>query len=71
MARVDLAYAESKVAVEYDGAAHARQMGHDRRRLNKIVIADWRIIHATSERLRDDFGSLVAEIRAAIQLSSS
>jgi hypothetical protein len=71
VARVDLAYAESKVAVEYDGAGHARQMSHDRRRLNKIVIADWRIIHATSERLRDDFDGLVAEIRAAIQISSS
>jgi hypothetical protein len=69
VARVDLAYAESKVAVEYDGVWHvgsADQMDHDRQRLNRIAIAKWTVVHATSRRLRDDFDGLVAEIRQAL-----
>ena len=69
VARVDLAYAKSRVAVEYDGVWHvgsADQMDHDRQRLNRIAIAKWTVVHATSKRLHDDFDGLVAEIRKAL-----
>jgi very-short-patch-repair endonuclease len=66
VARVDMAWVEKKVAAEYDGAWHARQLDRDRRRLNAITLAKWDVVHATSERLRDDFDGLVAEIRKAL-----
>ena len=69
VARVDMAWAEKRVAVEYDGVWHvgsADQMDHDRERLNRIALAKWTVVHVTSRRLRDDFDGLVAEIRKAL-----
>ena len=68
IARVDLAWPELKIAIEYDGLAHvgsARQMQRDRRRLNRLVADGWIVLHVTAERLRDDFPGFVAEVRAA------
>ena len=73
VARVDLAWAEYRVAAEYDGAwrvGSAGQLGHDRRRLNGITLAEWTVIHVTSERLHGDFDGLVAEITKAMRISS-
>jgi len=69
LARVDLAWPEFKVAVEYDGLWHAdpNQIHRDRRRLNGLVGADWIVLHVTSQRLRDDFEGFVAELRAALR----
>ncbi|MGE5827294.1 MAG: DUF559 domain-containing protein [Micromonosporaceae bacterium] len=70
IARVDLAWPELKLAVEYDGLDHvgsARRMNDDRRRLNRLVAAGWTVLHVTAPRLRDDLPELVAEIRATIR----
>lgn len=70
IARVDLAWPELKIAVEYDGLHHvgsARQMNDDRRRLNRLVAAGWIVLHVTAPRLRDDLPELIAEIRATIR----
>lgn len=67
--RVDLAWPEQRVAVEYDGHHHAvpEQFHRDRARLNRLVTTDgWIILHITSRRLRDDFDGFVAEVRAAL-----
>jgi very-short-patch-repair endonuclease len=69
LARVDLAWPDLKIAVEYDGLWHvgsARQMHHDRERLNRLMSAGWVVIHVTSVRLRDDFDGVVAEIKSVI-----
>jgi hypothetical protein len=74
LARVDLAWPELKIAIEYDGLWHvgsARQMHADRERLNRLVGAGWIVLHVTSARLRDDFTSLVTEIRTAIHTRAS
>lgn len=67
VARVDLAWPDMRVAVEYDGAHHAdvMQMRRDRRRLNRLVHAGWTVIHATAQDLRDP-DVLLAQIRAAL-----
>lgn len=69
--RVDLAWPELKLAVEYDGLDHvgsARRMNDDRRRLNRLVAAGWTVLHVTAPRLRDDLPGLIAEIRATIRI---
>lgn len=64
----DLAWPEFKVALEYDGAYHAEpdRLHLDRRRLNQLATAGWIVLHATSLRLRTDFGGIVREVRAAL-----
>ncbi|MCO7218837.1 endonuclease domain-containing protein [Klenkia sp. PcliD-1-E] len=53
VARVDLAFPEQRVAVEYDGAWHAEegQFARDRRRLNALLAAGWRVVHLTAADL--------------------
>lgn len=72
VARVDLAWPEHKVAIEYDGLWHAAedQIHHDRQRLNRLVGADWIVLHVTARRLREDFDGVVAEVRAALRRRS-
>jgi very-short-patch-repair endonuclease len=70
VARVDLAWPELKVAVEYDGAWHGAsgwQIHADRRRYSALAALGWRIIPVTAVRLRQDFDQLVAEIRGALR----
>jgi very-short-patch-repair endonuclease len=70
VARVDLAWPELKVAVEYDGLWHAgspEQIHADRKRLNALVGLGWTVLHVTHARLRDDFDAVVREIRSALR----
>ncbi|MGY1753182.1 endonuclease domain-containing protein [Blastococcus sp. SYSU D01042] len=65
VARVDLAYPELCLAVEYDGAWHAEdgQFARDRRRLNRLVAAGWVVLHVTAADLRRP-DQLVARLHA-------
>ncbi|MBB5871599.1 very-short-patch-repair endonuclease [Allocatelliglobosispora scoriae] len=68
VARVDLAWPDLKIAVEYDGRWHGdpAQLDRDRARLNRILGADWLVLHVTAKRLRDDLDGFVTELSAAI-----
>jgi len=52
--RVDFAYPELKIAIEYDGLWHAEpgQFAKDRRRLNRLSAAGWRVVFVTAADLR-------------------
>ncbi|WP_448641076.1 endonuclease domain-containing protein [Geodermatophilus sp. URMC 63] len=65
VARVDLAYPDLKIAIEYDGLWHGgrRAFLSDRRRLNRLVAAGWVVLHVTVEDLRNP-RELAARIRA-------
>lgn len=65
VARVDLAYPELRIAIEYDGHWHAERRAFldDRRRLNRLVAAGWVVLHVTSDDLRRP-ERLLARIRA-------
>jgi very-short-patch-repair endonuclease len=67
VARVDLAWPAHKLAVEYDGRWHADrgQLHRDRARLRALTAAGWRVLHVTSEDLRD-IGRLVDDIAAML-----
>lgn len=65
VARVDLAYPELRIAIEYDGLWHAERRAFldDRRRLNRLVAAGWVVLHVTAEDLRHP-ERLIARLRA-------
>jgi very-short-patch-repair endonuclease len=67
VARVDFAWPEQKVAVEYDGLWHAEagQFAKDRRRLNRLTAAGWRVVFVTAADLGDPV-ALRARISAAV-----
>ena len=73
VARVDLAWPEYKVAVEYDGLWHGDpvQFQRDRKRLNRLLGNDWIVLHLTAERLRDDFDGFVVEVQTALRARRS
>lgn len=67
VARVDFAWPERRVILEYDGAHHADvlQMRRDRRRLNALMNAGWVVLHATASDLRDP-SALLHSLRTAL-----
>ncbi|MGY1649790.1 endonuclease domain-containing protein [Geodermatophilus sp. SYSU D01119] len=68
VARVDLAWPELRVAVEYDGAWHAEpgQFARDRRRLNALQAAGWTVVFVTAADLREP-ARVLAMIGAALR----
>jgi very-short-patch-repair endonuclease len=67
VARVDFAYPDLQVAIEYDGLWHGERTAFldDRRRLNRLTAAGWLVLHVTAEDLRRP-ERLVARIRALL-----
>ena len=67
VARVDPAFPQARIAIEYDGAWHAApgQFTRDRRRLNRLVAAGWTVLHVTAADLRTPDG-MFAHIRALL-----
>lgn len=68
LGRVDMAWPEHRIALEYDGDHHRERetFRHDQRRDNGFAVNDWVVVHATAadrprpallfERLRQAFG---------------
>jgi very-short-patch-repair endonuclease len=72
VARLDLAFEEAKVAVEYDGGWHAdpTQAEHDRVRRDRLRALGWTVIVVTNDRLRDHLDEVIAEVAAALGVRS-
>jgi G:T-mismatch repair DNA endonuclease (very short patch repair protein) len=65
--RVDFAYPDQKIVIEYEGTWHGQpqQVGKDRRRLNRLLAAGWRVIFVTAADLHRPaqlFARLAAEL---------
>jgi hypothetical protein len=67
VARVDFGWPDRRLAVEYDGLWHAErdQFGQDRRRLNRIQAAGWRVFFVTAADLHRP-ADLLARLAAAL-----
>jgi very-short-patch-repair endonuclease len=67
LARVDFAWPERKLAVEYDGLWHGEpgQFARDRRRLNQVHGAGWRVVFVTTADHADP-RRIMAEIARAL-----
>ena len=65
LARVDFAYPDLRIAIEYDGLWHGERRAFlaDRRRLNRLNAAGWLVLHVTLEDLRHP-ERLAARVRA-------
>jgi len=71
IARVDFAWPDARLAVEYDGAYHFEdgQIVRDDARLARLAAVGWRVIRLSAADLHDLDG-VVARIRAALGLVS-
>jgi very-short-patch-repair endonuclease len=67
VARVDFAWPDRRVALEYDGAWHGdrAQPSRDRRRLNRLQAAGWRVVFVTAADLYRP-AQLLATVAAAL-----
>jgi hypothetical protein len=68
--RVDLAWVELRIAVEYDGDHHRtdpQTFARDRSRSNDFVVAEWLVIHVTAEDVSEP-GSFLDRLRRAFLL---
>ncbi len=67
VARVDFAWPDHKLALEYDGLWHAEpgQFARDRQRLNRLQAAGWRVVFVTAADLHHP-ERLIARIVAAL-----
>jgi hypothetical protein len=71
LARVDFAWPDAKVAVEYEGMWHgqsSQQVARDRRRLNDLTAAGWTVVFVTAGDLRDPI-QVIARVAAALAAS--
>lgn len=61
--RVDFAWPEARIALEYEGRWHGdrQHVARDRRRLNRLTAAGWTVVFVTAEDLADPV-QLVARI---------
>ncbi len=71
LGRVDLAWPQHRLIVEYEGAYHfdELQVRRDDRRYERLVAAGWRIIRLSAADLRD-LDAVIQRIRRAIEESS-
>ena len=71
LARVDLAWPEARLIVEYEGEHHFSdlQIARDDARLAELVAAGWRVIRLAASDLRD-MDAVVQRIRAALGCGS-
>ncbi|VXB53780.1 conserved hypothetical protein [Pseudoclavibacter sp. 8L] len=69
LGRVDLAYPEFKVAIEYDGEHHwtKEQAMKDLARINRIQHAGWLVIRVTRRQLTPNPAEFFAQVRAAMR----
>jgi hypothetical protein len=71
--RVDLAYPNERVAIEYDGfVPHSQksQFERDRQRQNAFVLNGWTVLRFTAVDLRDRPYGIVREVRDALRAIS-
>ncbi|SDJ77859.1 Transcriptional regulator, AbiEi antitoxin, Type IV TA system [Actinopolyspora mzabensis] len=68
VARVDLAYEDAKVALEYEGAWHAdaEQYRRDRMRRQRIVECGWQVLVVTARELFETPNELLRRVGAAL-----
>jgi very-short-patch-repair endonuclease len=67
VARVDFAWPDARVAVEYEGAWHGepQHVGRDRRRLNELREAGWVVVFVTAADMHDPV-RLIARVAASL-----
>jgi very-short-patch-repair endonuclease len=65
LARLDFAWPEHRLALEYEGAWHTTRIAADRRRIEGLQAAGWRVLFVTAADLHAP-GALLERITAAL-----
>jgi very-short-patch-repair endonuclease len=65
VARVDLAYPELRIAIEYDGENHKERWAEDMVRQNRIIGAGWTLMRYTNRDVVRRSKTVVAQVDAA------
>ena len=65
--RVDLAYVEQKIAVEYDGAWHWKQRQEDDRRRARLRALGWVVLVYYADDVFKKPADMIAEVRQALR----
>jgi very-short-patch-repair endonuclease len=65
VARVDFAWPGHRVALEYEGAWHTTRVAADRRRIEALQAAGWRVLFVTAADLHST-AALIARIAGAL-----
>jgi very-short-patch-repair endonuclease len=70
VARLDLAYPEKRVGLEYDGDHHRDRetFRADAVRLNRLRLLDWSVLRFTADDVLRNPDRMLAQIRAALNL---
>jgi hypothetical protein len=73
LARVDLAYEELRIGIEYDGDHHRDRdtFQADAVRLNRLRLAGWTILRFTADDALRNPDRLVAQVRAALKIAAN
>jgi hypothetical protein len=66
VARLDLAYPELKIAIEYDGALHWAQRRDDDRRRDRLRALGWTVFVVSASDIYREPDQLVAQVSAAM-----
>ena len=73
IARVDAAYPDARIAIEYESYEHHVGRGalvRDSVRRNRLLRAGWTVITVTAEDIRSGGSTIVATIREALRRAS-
>ena len=65
IARLDFAWPDRRVGLEYEGAWHTTRIAEDRRRIEALQAAGWRLVFVTAADLHSP-GPLLARIATAL-----
>lgn len=68
---VDFLAPSARLIVEVDGGYHAERASADARRDRALERAGYRVVRVSAERVMREFGAVVAEIRAVLQVMTS
>ena len=68
VARLDLAYPERRLGVEYEGDHHRGRsvFAHDLRRINALKLLGWRVLRFGAADVFGQPDRIVAQVRAAL-----
>jgi very-short-patch-repair endonuclease len=67
VARLDMAYPEAKLAIEYDGAWHWQQRRQDDRRRDALRALGWTVLVFSADDIYRHPGAVVAAVQAALR----
>lgn len=71
LARTDLYYPDSRLAIEYDGMNHRSRLAADNRRQNRLLEAGYRLLRFTASDINRTPAAVVGQVKRGLETYSS